>query len=62
LGSGIGAPRVLAFNTEGRVVSLGDDLTMLRVLAVGMRELGEGGQTGEAISGVNDGASLFLHR
>ena len=42
LGSGVEAPRVLTPNPEGRVVSPGNRLTVLRALAAGMRELGEG--------------------
>ena len=62
LGSGTGATRVLATDTDGRFVSLGHRLTVLRDLAVGMRELGEGGQTGEAVTSMNGGASQFFNR
>ena len=40
MGMKTGAPRVLDSDMEGRVVSLGHRLTVLRGLAVGMKELG----------------------
>ena len=54
LGSRTRALRVLASDPEGRVVSPRDHPTMLKALAVGMRELREGGRTREAVAGVND--------
>ena len=62
LGSGTGAPRVLISDMEGRAVSLGHHLTVPRALAVGMRELGEGGRTRKAGTGVNDGDNPLLFR
>ena len=62
LGSGTGAPRVLVSDTEGQGTSLGYRLTVLRALAVGMRELRESGRTGEAVTGVNGEASPLLYK
>ena len=61
LGSGVEALRILAYDTEGRHVSLGHHLTVLRALRVGMRELEEDGWTGIAVIGVNDGANPLLY-
>ena len=62
LGLGTGAPRVLASDTEGQGISLGYCLTVLRALAVGMRELREGGRIRKTGIGVNNGANSLLYR
>jgi len=62
LGSKTEAPRVLASDTEGRGISLGYRLTVLRALEVGMRELREDGWTEKAGTCMNDGANLLLYK
>ena len=58
-GSGTRAPRILASDPMGHVVSPGDCPIVLRALAIGKRELGESGRIREAVAEVNNRANRF---